>query len=118
MCRDVHLILRAGRTEVGQFGNKRVYFLRWLQSSNLNASSRFHVSLEVFYFKIKGNKVRLQAIDSKTDTSLLRLNGEFEFKGGVVESTNPVYNSNLSYSRISYTLHIKVQHFLVLWDWR
>ena len=66
----------------------------------------------VFFFKIKGNKVRLQTEDSKTNTALLRLNGEWEFKGGVVESTDYPYTLNVPFSRITYTLHLKVQNSL------
>ena len=63
-----------------------------------------------FFFKNEGNKVRLQTEDSKTSTALLRLNGEWEFKGGVVESTDYPYSSNVPFSRITYTLHLKVQN--------
>ena len=64
--------------------------------------------LKYFYFEIKGTKVRLQTKDSKTGISYLRLSGEWEFKGGVVESADSMYANEVPFARITYTLHLKV----------
>ena len=75
---------------------------------NSMLSQDFMCHLKFFYFEIKGTKVRLHTKDSKTDISLLRLSGEWEFKGGVVKSTDYVYGNKVPFARITHTLHLKV----------